>query len=192
MHWKTCRRMRQQEPWAQAPKHATWLQLMFNKASRQPLLIPLDISRRPMLDSLSVVIRICWGRFNHVALHQFPQVIKKPPCKQSGHFLFQCIKTFLHLMTEMRRDKLRDSKVQWFTPGENCDYRSKGGHHQRSMTFTAAVFKERLSAFIALLGGRRVEMKSRADTKVKQEEKNLVDHILRVILFLWQSAAVPR
>lgn len=63
------------------------------------------------------------------------------------------------------------------------------------------MFKERLLAFIGLLEGRRVEMKSRTNTirsgvffvvfffvmklrKVKQEERNLVDHILRVILFL--------
>lgn len=55
--------------------------------------------------------------------------------------------------------------------------------------FPAAVFEERLQAFIGLLEGHHVERKFRPDTirsesfvvklqKVKQDERNLVDHIL--------------
>lgn len=87
----------------QALKYVTSLQLMFNEASRQPVLIPLDISVRPSSSTRSLTLSLkssefdkpkadLMSEFNNVMLHQLLQVIKKSPANEAVTFNFSALK----------------------------------------------------------------------------------------------------
>lgn len=76
---------------------------MFNEASRQPLLIPLDISVRPPSSNRSLTLSLkssefdkpeadLMSEFNNVMLHQLFQVIKKPPANEVVTFNSSALK----------------------------------------------------------------------------------------------------
>ncbi len=82
----------------EALRHVTSLQLMFNEASRQYLLIPQDISVRWPSSTRSLTLSLqssefdrlkadLMSEFNHVMLHQLLEVIKKPPANKVVSFI---------------------------------------------------------------------------------------------------------